>query len=170
MLPLIGENIAKSTQQHASLWMSALIIVPQIVVAIFAPWIGYHSERRGRRPLLLLGFAVEPARALLLALTSAYAFIVTGQVLGGIAGAIIGVLTIAITTDLTAGTGRFNLTHGIVSALIGIAASLSIVVTGFVSEEFGRRVGFLFIAAIACTATIVLWLFLSETKPDRYDE
>ena len=76
ILPLIGENLAKRAQQNTSMWMSALIIVPQIVVAIFAPWVGYHSEKKGRRPLLLIGFAAEPIRAAILAFTSTYAFVV----------------------------------------------------------------------------------------------
>ncbi len=68
MLPLIGENLATTIPTQSSLWMSGLIIVPQIVVAIFAPWVGYHSEKRGRKPLLLIGFAAEPLRAALLGL------------------------------------------------------------------------------------------------------
>ncbi len=168
ILPLIGENLAKGVQQNTSMWMSALIIVPQIVVAIFAPWVGYHSEKRGRRPLLLVGFAVEPVRASILAFTGTYAFVVAAQLLDGIAGATIGVLTVVVLTDLTAGTGRFNIAYGIVGALIGIAASLSTVVMGFVSQEFGRTVGFLTIASFACAAIILLWVFLAETKPARY--
>jgi hypothetical protein len=45
------------------MWMSGLIVAPQIVVAVLAPWVGFHSEKRGRRPLLLIGFAMEPIRA-----------------------------------------------------------------------------------------------------------
>jgi predicted MFS family arabinose efflux permease len=60
MLPLIGENLARTQATGSSIWMSGLIIVPQIVVAILAPWVGYHSEKRGRKPLLLIGFGVEP--------------------------------------------------------------------------------------------------------------
>jgi MFS family permease len=72
MLPLIGENLATSIKYNASLRMSGLIIVPQIVVAVLAPWVGFHSEKRGRRPLLLIGFGLEPIRAILLAFTSGY--------------------------------------------------------------------------------------------------
>src|SRR5215471_3414697 len=43
MLPLIGEHLATKASANSSLWMAGLIIVPQIVVAIVAPWIGYHS-------------------------------------------------------------------------------------------------------------------------------
>ena len=93
MLPLIGENLAISLGPHAALWMSGLIIVPQVVVAILAPWVGFHSEKRGRRPLLLIGFALEPVRALLLAFSSGYPLLLVAQGLSGVTGAMIGVLT-----------------------------------------------------------------------------
>ncbi len=121
MLPLIGENLAAAKLAHSSLWMSGLIIVPQVVVAVLAPWVGYHSEKRGRKPLLLIGFALTPIRAALLAFTSAYPFLMVAQVLDGITGAVIGVLTIIVLTDLTKGTGRFNLAQGDEAARIADA-------------------------------------------------
>src|SRR6185437_14207493 len=101
LLPLIGEDLAVTKTAHVSLWMSILVMVPQVVVAVFAPWVGYHSEHKGRRPLLLVGFAVEPIRALLLVFSSAYPLLIVGQVLNGISGAVIGVLTVIVVADLT---------------------------------------------------------------------
>jgi MFS family permease len=169
LLPLIGEDIAGSGTSSASLWMSGLIIVPQVVVACLAPWVGFHSERKGRRPLLLLGFALEPIRAILLIATSGYAFLVVGQILNGITGAIIGVLTVIVITDLTTGTGRFNLAQGAVGALSGLAASVSTIATGFIVRDLGATAGYLTITAVAIAATGVLWVFMTETKPARYD-
>jgi MFS family permease len=169
MLPLIGENLATTIPTQSSLWMSGLIIVPQIVVAVFAPWVGYHSEKRGRKPLLLLGFAAEPLRAALLAFTNAYAFLVLAQILSGITGAIIGVLTVIVITDLTAGTGRFNLAQGAVGAASGIAASLSTLITGLLFQSVGSFGGFIAIAAVAGAATALIWSFVAETKPANYD-
>jgi MFS family permease len=169
MLPMIGTSIATGGDK-ASLWMSLLIIVPQIMVACLAPWVGYHSERRGRRPLLLIGFGAEPLRALLLALSTDYWVVLAGQVLNGVSAAIIGVMTVLVVTDLTAGTGRFNLAGGTVAALSGIAASLSTLVSGFVFQTFGQVAGFLTLAAAACTATVLLWAFLTETKPEKYTD
>ncbi len=168
MLPMIGEHISTSIHHQASLWMSGLIIAPQIVVAILAPWVGFHSEKRGRRPLLLLGFGAEPIRAALLAVTSYYPVLVVAQLLDGIAGATIGVLTVLVITDLTAGTARFNLAVGSVAALGAIAASISTGATGFLFQTFGPRIGYLPLAVIATAATFVVWRFLSETKPERY--
>jgi len=168
MLPLIGENLVTTVPTGSSLWMSGLIIVPQIVVAIFAPWVGFHSEKRGRKPLLLLGFAAEPIRAALLAFTNAYGFLIVAQLLSGITGAIIGVLTVIVIADLTAGTGRFNLAQGAVGAATGIAASLSTLITGFLFQGVGQAGGFIAIAAVAGAATALIGMFVTETKPAAY--
>jgi MFS family permease len=147
-----------------------LIIVPQVMVACLAPWVGYHAERRGRRPLLLIGFGVEPLRAALLALSTDYWVVVAVQVLNGVSAAIIGVMTVMVVTDLTTGTGRFNLAGGTVAALSGIAASLSTLISGFVFQHFGQAVGFLTLAAAGAAAVLLVWAFLAETKPEKYDD
>ena len=170
MLPLVGENLAAAQSARSPLLMAGLIIVPQIVVAVLAPWVGYHSERRGRRPLLLIGFALEPLRAALLAFATDYGLLVAAQLLNGVTGAIIGVLTTLVITDLTAGTGRFNLAQGVVGAMMGLAASLSTLGTGYFFEGFGAVSGFVAIAVIALAATGLLWLFLTETKPAAYED
>ncbi len=167
MLPLIGEGLAKQAGVP-TLLMSGLIIAPQIIVAILAPWVGYHSETRGRRPLLLVGFGLEPIRAVLLAFTTAYPFLIVAQLLDGITSAFVTVLTVLVITDLTTGSGRFNFARGAVGAMSGLAASISTLATGFVYQEFGRSVGFFLIAAIAGAATALLWMFQLETKPAQY--
>ena len=66
MLPLAGESLVYSEVPFSSLIISALIIVPQVIVALMAPWAGRRAKTWGRRPLLLLGFAALPIRALLI--------------------------------------------------------------------------------------------------------
>jgi len=170
LLPMVGEEMATTAGARASVWMSGLIAAPQIVVALLAPWVGYHSERKGRRPLLLLGFALEPIRAVLLAFTSGYGFLLVVQLLDGVSGAIIGVMTVIVVTDLTAGTGRFNLARGTVGALSGAAAALSTAASGLLFQIFGSTVGFLALAVVAAGATALLWTFINETKPPKYED
>ena len=170
MLPMIGEDLAQNTKQEGSLWMSGLIATPQIVVAIFAPWVGYHSERKGRKPLLLVGFVLEPIRAAVLAFSSSYLFLIVAQILDGVSGAIITVLTVLVITDLTANTGRFNFARGFVGAMIGLAASISTLATGYLFQGFGTLTGFLVISGIAAAATVLLWLFVAESKPVKYED
>jgi MFS family permease len=169
LLPLVGQNLAHDKVAHSSLIMAGLIIVPQIVVAIFAPWIGYWAELWGRKPLLLCGFAVEAARALLFVVVSDPLLIMVIQVLDGMTAAVVSVLTVLMLTDLTSGTGRFNLAQGALGTMIAISAAVSTSVLGFVVQHFGDVVGFIAMAAGTGLAVALLWALLPETKPDKYD-
>jgi hypothetical protein len=39
-----------------------LIVVPQLLVGLLAPWIGQWGQKHGRKPLLLVAFAALPGR------------------------------------------------------------------------------------------------------------
>jgi MFS family permease len=170
LLPLVSENLGASRAAAGSILISGLIIGPQIVVALLAPWVGYHSETYGRKPLFLIGMGLEAVRAGLFAFVTNYPLMVAIQLLDGISGSIINVLTVLVISDLTTGTGRFNLAQGVIGAMIGIAASLSTSITGFIFQEFGHWAGFIFIAGVAATGTALAWLLLPETKPEKYPD
>jgi len=170
MLPLAGEALAYSKDAFSSLIVSALIMVPQVIVAIMAPWAGRRANTWGRRPLLLVGFAALPIRALVFAWTTNPAILVAAQILDGVSGTMLGVLTALIVADLTMGTGRFNLAQGLVGTISGIGASLSTTLSGLVAGSLGRAPGFLGIAAIALAAVLLLWLRMPETNPSNSNE
>ena len=167
MLPLAGETFAYSKAADSSLIVSALIMVPQIIVAIMAPWTGRRANMWGRRPLLLVGFAALPIRALVFACTTDPTFLIAAQVLDGVSGTMLGVLTALTVADLTSGSGRFNLAQGFVGTISGIGASLSTTLSGVVAGSFGRAAGFLGIAAVALVAVLLLWLLMPETHPSK---
>jgi MFS family permease len=96
--------------------------------------------------------------------------LVLAQVLSGVTGAVIGVLTVIVVADLTAGTGRFNLAIGVFGALSGIAASISTTVTGYLFQSLGPHLGYAPLAAVAALGTAVMWTFLTETKPGKYED
>jgi len=170
MLPLAGEAFGYSKEALSSLIVSALIMVPQVIVAIMAPWAGRRANIWGRRPLLLVGFAALPIRALVFALTTNPIILIAAQVLDGVSGTMLGVLTALIVADLTANTGRFNLAQGFVGTLSGIGASLSTTLSGLVAGSLGRAAGFLGIAAVALAAVLLLSLLMPETKPSNKNE
>jgi len=168
MLPVIGQDLAQKQSEPTSVLMAGLIAVPQTIVALLSPWIGYHSEKFGRKPLLLMGFGVEITRALLFAYYSEYWIMIGAQLLGGISAAAVTVLTVLVITDLTTGTGRFNLVRGFFGTVIAIAASISTAVSGFIFQGLGRELGFLILAGAAATATALLWSAMPETRPAKY--
>jgi predicted MFS family arabinose efflux permease len=69
-----------------------------------------------------------------------------------------------VIADLTKGTGRFNLTLGAVTTAVGIGAALSQSIAGGIVHRFGYHTGFLFLAAVAAVALILLWIAMPETR------
>jgi MFS family permease len=170
MLPLAGEAFVYSKDALSSLIVSALIMVPQLIVASMAPWAGRRANTWGRRPLLLVGFAALPIRALLFASTANPTILIAAQLLDGVSGTMLGVLTALIVADLTMGTGRFNLAQGFVGMISGVGASLSTTLSGLVAGSLGRAAGFLGIAAVALAAFLLVWLQMPETNPSNKNE
>jgi MFS family permease len=165
ILPQISQPLAHSEGHLSSLAVSALVLFPQIVVALLSPWVGRTAATWGRRPLLLLGLAVVPIRSGLFALTADPALLVIIQLLDGFTGATMGVLTTLIVADLTNGTGRFNLTQGIAGTFSGVGASLSTSITGIVTQRFGYTAGLLSVTGVGLMAVAIALVFMPETKP-----
>jgi MFS family permease len=165
MLPLAGERLAYGNGAGASFIISALIILPQIVVMLSAPWVGKLAQSWGRRPLLLIGFSALAARALLFAVIVDPPLMIGIQLLDGVSGSVLGVLTALVIADLTGGTGRFNLAQGFVGMLAGIGAALSTTFFGLIVGDFGSKIGFLSIAGAALITVLLAWSLMPETKP-----
>jgi len=165
MLPLVGAALVYDGEGRSSLIVAALIILPQIVVALLAPWVGRQAQSWGRRPLLLIGFGALPIRALLFALVTDPWFLVGFQLLDGISGAVVGVLTTLVTADMMQGTGRFNLAQGVIGTVSGIGAALSTAIFGLIAANFDRTAAFLSMASVALLAASIMWLLMPETRP-----
>jgi MFS family permease len=170
MLPLAGEALVYRNAPFSSLILSAFIIVPQLIVALMAPSAGRRAKTWGRRPLLLVGFCALPVRALLFAWTTNPTILVAAQILDGVSGTMLGVLTALVIADLTMGTGRFNLAQGFVGTMSGVGASLSTTLSSFVAARLGPAAGFLSIAAVALAAALLMWLLLPETNPSKRND
>jgi MFS family permease len=160
----MGGILTMRSSEWASTLIGACIVVPQLIVAIFAPWVGRLADSWGRRPLLLVCFAALALRGLLFALVMSPGLIVAVQVLDGVCAAVLGVTLPLVVADITRGTGRFNLGLGIVGSAVGIGAALSTTLAGYAIDHFGRSVAFLGLAAVAVCGLALLWLLLPETR------
>jgi MFS family permease len=167
MLPQLGEMLSKGNPKAAAPFMSACIIVTQLVIAISAAWIGNRAGTKGRKPLLLLGFGVLPLRGVLYTLTHATGALIAIQTLDGAANAIFGIVSILVIKDRTKGTGRFNLAAGALATMVGIGAALSTTIGGVLIQHVNYRASFLGLAAIALVAFGLLWYFVPETLSDE---
>jgi MFS family permease len=163
MLPLMGSVLTMRSSQWATVLIAACIVVPQLMVALAAPWVGRCAQQYGRRPLLLIGFAMVPARGILFATVTDPYVLVAVQLLDGITASVLGVMVPLIVADVARGTGRFNLSLGIVGTASGIGASLSTTLAGYVSDHLGSPIAFLGLATIAGAGLALVWSLMPET-------
>jgi MFS family permease len=164
MLPLVGSVLTLRASETATALVAACIMVPQAVLAVSAPAVGRAAERFGRYPVLLFGFGALPVRGLLLAYTTNPYGLVAIQVLDGISASVLGVMVPLVVSDLTRGTGRFNLALGAVGTAMGIGAALSTSLAGIMADRLGSHSAFLGLAVVGFAAFTLVALIMPETR------
>jgi MFS family permease len=164
LLPLLGGMMARDSSEWATMSVAAGMVVPQLVVAAISPWVGLRAAGHGRRPLLLACFAALSVRAALFAFVSSPPAIIAVQALDGISGAVIGVMFPLVIVDLARGGGHVNLALGVAGTAVGIGASLSTTLGGYLADHFGTSNSFLVFAAIAAGGLVLLWARMPETR------
>jgi predicted MFS family arabinose efflux permease len=163
MLPLLGEMLARGRGRSSMMFMSACVVTTQLVITVLASWSGHKARSWGRKPLLLIAFAVLPVRAVLYTLTHHTVALVAIQILDGVGAGLFGVVSVLVIADLTRGTGRFNLTLGVISTAVGFGAALSQSIAGTIVHHFSFNVGFLFLGTVALAALAILYFLMPET-------
>ncbi|MCJ8207913.1 MFS transporter [Pseudomonas sp. RGM2987] len=162
MLPLVSQKLAQANAHLATPLTSACIVAAQLVMVPMAWLVGVKADVWGRKPLLLAGFLILPIRGVLYVLSDDPYWLVAVQLLDGIGAGLFGALFPLVVKDLTQGTGRFNVSLGVLSTVFGLGAALSNSLAGFVVQAAGYSVAFLTLAAIAALA-LGLLLVLPET-------
>jgi len=160
--------LSHGARATAAPFMSACIIVTQVVIMCCAPAIGRYANLHGRKPLLMVGFGVLPIRAVLYTLTHNTESLIAIQLLDGVANEIFVVVSILVVADRTRATGRFNLVQGSLATAVGLGAALSTTFGGKLIQHFSYRISFLSLGAIAALAFLLLWLAIPETLPERH--
>ncbi len=143
LLPLVGQKLAQSHPGWATALMSGCIVAAQLIMLPVALAVGRTAGRLDRKPILLLGFAVLPVRAVLYTLSDSAPWLIAVQLVDGVGAGIFGAITPLVIADLMRGSGRFNLAQGAVATAQGVGASLSGLAAGIVVDRFGYAAAFL---------------------------
>jgi predicted MFS family arabinose efflux permease len=167
MLPLVGQKLALKDTNLGTTLMSACIVAAQLVMVPMALLVGATADTWGRKPLLLAGFLVLPLRGMLYTVSDNSWWLVGVQLLDGIGAGIFGALFPVIVADLMRGTGHFNIAPGAVATAQGIGAALSTTLAGVIVVKAGYSAAFLALAAVAAAGTMLFWIAMPETAPDR---
>jgi MFS family permease len=167
MLPLAGEKLSVGKPDSSPLFISACIIVAQLVMVPMAILVGRKADAWGRKPLFLAAFAVLPVRGLLFAIASDPYAIIAIQILDGVGAGLFGALFYIVISDFTRGTGRYNLAQGMSGASWGLGAALSNGVAGVIAARFGFSAAFLFLGVCALGAFAIFLLAVPESRNYR---
>jgi MFS family permease len=164
IVPVAASEATRLMGLRANLIIAAFIIVPQITVALFSPTVGRLSAHIGRRPLLCVGFLSLPLRAVCFALIADPYVLIAVQVLEGVASATYGVLVPLIAADLTYGTGRYNLTLGVLGLVSAGGAAASTTLAGLVASSAGLPAAFAVLGGIGFVALVLVVTAMPETR------
>jgi hypothetical protein len=86
-------------------------------------------------------------------MTQAPGFLIGFQLLDGVSAGIFNIVGILMIADLTRGSGHYNLALGTIGAAVGIGASLSTLMAGWVTQYLGFPAGFLALSGSAIVAS-----------------
>ena len=90
--------------------------------------------------------------------------VIAAQLLDGVSAATLGVLVPLMIADVMRGSGHFNLAQGTVGAAVGLGASFSTALAGFVADSLGSPAAFLFLAGIAACGLALVVAVMPETR------
>jgi MFS family permease len=165
MLPLAASMMTLRSSKFATVLVATSIVAPQLVVAVLSPWVGRKAELWGRRPLLVLCFAALAVRGLLFAFLVDPYLLMAAQLLDGVSGAALAVLVPLTIADVAGKTGHFNLAQGAVGCAVGVGASISTTLAGYISDRFDSQTAFLTMAGFGLLGLAAVALAMPETRP-----
>lgn len=156
LLPLAASEVTRSAGSMANLLVAGCVVVPQLLVALFSPYVGRAADRIGHRPVLMVGFLAVALRAFLLALPGGPVLLVSAQALDGVSAAVLGVMLPLVAADLAADKGRFNLCLGVFGLAASAGAAASTLLAGEVADEYGLPAAFLLLCGCAAAGGAVV--------------
>ena len=163
MLPLLGQKLALAHPGVETAFISACIITAQLVTIPVALLVGWKANSWGRKTLLLIGFGAMPIRGALFTVSDNEVWLVSLQVLDGVAAGTLDALIPLVLADVMLGTGRYNAARGVLGTVQGIAGSLSNAAAGFLVVSTGYSATFLALSTVGVVAWLVLLAAMPET-------
>jgi MFS family permease len=113
----------------------------------------------------VLCFAALAVRGLLFAFLVDPYLLMAAQLLDGVSGAALAVLVPLTIADVAGKTGHFNLAQGAVGCAVGVGASISTTLAGYISDRFDSQTAFLTMAGFGLLGLAAVALAMPETRP-----
>jgi MFS family permease len=157
MLPLYGMAVVNAHEGDPAIFTAKTVVVAQLVM-IVASYVAMRSLRRhGHWSIILITFLALPVRGVVAAFVIKSWGVWPVQALDGIGAGLQSVAVPALVARLLEGSGHVNVGQGAVMTLQAVGAALSPLLGGVLAQNFGYRVAFLLLGAMA-VGSVLLWL------------
>lgn len=175
VLPLVMQTLAIGEGSTGILMSGLCIIVAQVFMVGSAKICGDYSGMWGRKTLFLVGLFSVPVRCLILYVLTGIknareetsvllqVVILSTQILDGVGAGVFGTMYILVTSDISAGTGRFSLTLGLTTAAMSIGGTVSGYLGQALAQDHGYQNAFMVIGLMACVPALGYLIFMPET-------
>jgi MFS family permease len=175
VLPLVMQTLAIGEGRVGILMSGLCIIVAQIFMVGSAKVCGDYSGIWGRKTIFLTGLFSVPVRCLILYILTGIkntmedttvllqVVILSTQILDGVGAGVFGTMYILVTSDISAGTGRFSLTLGMTSAAMSIGGTVSGYLGQALAQDRGYQQAFLILGFMSCVPAFVYLIVMPET-------
>jgi len=168
MLPLVAQEIAKAKPETSTLYLSACIVIAQLTMVPTVYFCGKQAGK-GRKKLLVIAFVLLITRGILYTLTDKTSFLLLFEVLDGMAAGMFSVTAIMVVNDLMGKSGGASFAQGLLVSGLSFGSTLSNTIAGFIVEVAGFKMGFIFLAALAAGAMLLLWKAMPETLKTEHE-
>ncbi len=162
LLTLVGQKLGTDQPGSGLMLTSALIVASQLGMLAASILVGKRGDALGHRLLMAVGFALLPVQAVLTMLSGALPWLVAVQAFGGFGTGLFAGLTPIWLADATRGSGRYNLSQGVMAAMRALGATSSGLLGGLMVEHVGYSEAYLSCGVIGAIAAVLLWFGIPE--------
>ena len=152
LMPLVGQKLALAHPGAEATYVAACILVAQLSAIPAAMLAARYGDQIGTWPLVVVACLALPLRGLIFALADDPLILVSAQVLDGLCIGVFDTMVPVVVAQMMQGTGRINVSRGILGTVQGVGGSLSNVASGAIVVAFGYQAGFAFLATVALVA------------------
>jgi predicted MFS family arabinose efflux permease len=164
LLTLVGQRLGANDRGEGIVMTSALIVASQAGMLAASILVGKRADRLGHRWLMIVGFLMLPVQGVLTAVWNAPAWLIGLQVYGGVSSGIFAALTPIWLAEATSGTGRYNLSQGLMGTMRALGVSSSGLASELLVDHLGYRAAFIGCAVVAGAAAALLWAGLPDSS------
>jgi MFS family permease len=159
----------KNDLQASAAHLAYAFVISMIAWTLCVRPVGRLSDRYGRKPLLILGWALMTVRLVLLALAREGWQVLAIQVLDGLAQGLFAVAAAAWVTDRLGDSRRAGEAQVLVGSSLVLGSAFGPALAGLFVTELGYRGTFGVLAGIGVAATAVV-LFVPESRREIIGE